>query len=413
MAQPSSLADARAAAIALGAAAPTGVETLGLADAAGRVAAEDVAVRLALPLFDASAMDGWAVRSADLAGASPGAPVVLARAAEARAGHPPSAAVAPGTAAPISTGARLPAGADAVVRAEDAEASGGGVALRGAVRPGADVRRAGEDVRIGDVAVRAGDVLHAGRLALLAGTGVATVACRARPTVTVLITGDEVAGDGTLGDGEVHDVNGVAVPALLRAAGATVLETLRVGDDRDATIRALAATRGDVVVACGGVSVGPHDHVRPALAALGAEERIGSVALQPGKPAWLGALPGPRHPRPVAALPGNPGAALVCAALLVLPLLRAAEGRPPAPAVRARLAAPTRGDARRVRALRATVRSGRDGVLEATVLEGQQPHRLGSLAAAQALVLVPPRDGPLPTGATVEVVGLPGAADPG
>jgi molybdopterin molybdotransferase len=343
--------------------------------------------------------------------------------------------VEPGTAARISTGARLPPGADAVVRAEDAsdahdaeaagdphhaQAAAGAEAAEDAVGraravavpvvAGADVRRAGEDVAPGDAAVTAGERLHAGRIALLAGTGITAVRCRRRPRVTLIVTGDEVA-TGAVGDGEVHDVNGPAVAALLAAAGAEVVATVRVGDDREATRRAFAAAAAgsDVIVSCGGVSVGPHDHVRPALAALGAEERVGAVALQPGKPAWLGALPGPDGPLPVVALPGNPGAAVVCAMLLAVPLLRACAGLAPVPPRYARLAAGTHGDARRVRALRATLRADPDGGWTATVLHGQQPHRLGSLARTEALALVPPSAAPLPAGAAVEVVPLPGA----
>jgi molybdopterin molybdotransferase len=410
MVQPSSLADARDAAVALGAAAPTPAETVALAAAAGRVAAEDVSVPIALPLFDGSAMDGWAVRAADVAGAGDGRVVELRIADEARAGHPSAVTLAAGTAARISTGARLPAGADAVVRSEDAQATGDAVAVRAAVRTGTDVRRAGEDVAPGDAGVLRGEVLHAGRIALLAGIGVAQVRCRRRPRVTLIVTGDEVA-DGALGDAEVHDVNGPALTALLTAAGADVVATVRVGDDREATRQAFAAAGGDVVVSCGGVSAGPHDHVRPALTALGAEEHVGAVALQPGKPTWLGTLPGPDGPRPVVALPGNPGAAVVCATLLAVPLLRACEGRPPAAPQYARLAAGTHGDARRVRALRATLRADPDGGRTATVLSGQQPHRLGSLARTAVLALVPSSDGPLDAGAVVEVVPLPGAAD--
>lgn len=438
MAQPSSLADARAAAVLLGVGAPTPTETVPLAAAAGRVVADDVAVPIALPRFDGSAMDGWAVRAADVAAATAQAPVRLSVTDEARAGHPAAGALAPGTAARISTGARLPAGADSVVRAEDADApvpgqdadaAGDVVAVRVAVAPGADVRRAGEDVGPGDGAVAAGELLHAGRIALLAGAGVTTLRCRRRPRVTLVVTGDEVAsgpadgGEATTGPadgaeattgpadgGEVHDVNGPALRALLTAAGADVVATVRVGDDREATRRAFAAAEGDVVVSCGGVSVGPHDHVRPALMALGAEERIGAVALQPGKPTWLGLLPGPAGPRPVVALPGNPGAAVACAVLLAVPLLHACEGRPPALPRYARLAAGTHGDERRVRALRSTLTWAPDGAVVATVLDGQQPHRLGPLARTDALALVPPSAGPLAAGTVVEVVPLPGAA---
>ncbi|MEV4423269.1 molybdopterin molybdotransferase MoeA, partial [Patulibacter sp. NPDC049589] len=336
-------------------------------------------------------------------------------------GRPADVAVLAGGALRISTGARLPAGADAVVRVEDAEAVGGedveavggegAVAVRVAVDPGRDVRRAGEDVAPGDVAVRAGERLHLGHVALLAGLGATVVACRRRPRALVVVTGDEVAATGDApGDGGIHDVGGPALAALLRASGADVLAVRHAGDDRDGTIAAFSDHDADLVISSGGVSVGPHDHVRGALAALGADERIAGLALQPGRPTWLGSVPGEHGPRPVLALPGNPGAAITVAALLLPPLLGGMTGRAPAAPLRARLTAATHGDARRVRALRVALGEDADGGRTATVLQAQQPHRLASFPATTAFALLPAADGPLPAGAVVEVVVVPAGA---
>ncbi len=322
-----SYADARRTAIALGASLPTVTESVALADAAGRVVADDVPVPIALPPFDGSAMDGYAVRSADTAGASAERAVELRLVDESRAGRPAAVVVGPGEATRISTGARMPTGADAVVRVEDTseDVAGGGaprVAVRVAVAAGHDVRPAGEDVAVGEPAVVAGELLHPGRLALLAGLGVVTVPVRRTPSVTVIATGDEVrVGGGPLADGEVHDVHGAALPALLSAAGAGAVDVLRVGDDRPATIDAFAGAAGDVIVSCGGVSVGRHDHVRPALAALGANEAVFGIDLQPGKPTWIGDATVAGRRRLVFGLPGNPASAYVTACLFVVPAL--------------------------------------------------------------------------------------------
>jgi molybdopterin molybdotransferase len=271
------------------------------------------------------------------------------------------------------------------------------------------VRLAGEDVAPGDRAVRAGERLGPGHVALLSGVGVAAVSCRRRPRAVVLVTGDEVTTDaGALADGAVHDVGGPALRALLEAEGVDVVPVRHVGDDRGATVAALQEADANLVVTSGGASVGHHDHVRGALAELGARERVSGLALQPGRPTWLGALPAPDGPRPVLALPGNPGAGIAVAVLLLGPLLRAMTGRPPAPPVRARLAAGTHGDAGRVRALRVALQDDPDGARVARVLEGQQPHRLSSLPATAAFALVPAGAGELPAGAIVEVVPVPG-----
>lgn len=399
--------DALAAAIAVGAAAPTAIELLPIAAAAGAVTAEDVVVPIALPRFDGSAMDGYVLRAADTRGADADHPVRLELVSESRAGHPSALVLRPGQAMRISTGARIPAGADAVVRVEDTQPEGDdAVLVRVALTPGHDVRPAGEDVTAGEVAVSAGSRLDPGRIALLGGIGIVSVRCRRAPTVTVVATGDEVVTAGQpLGEADVHDVNGLAIPALLRAAGAGEVEVLRVGDDRAATIAALAGARGDVIVSCGGVSVGDHDHIRPALAALDAEQEVFGVALQPGKPTWIGHLGG----RPVFGLPGNPASALVTAALFVAPALRAMTGLAPAAPRWGRLIGDGPGDAGRLRALRAVAVPGPDGVLGVRVLGPQHSHRLRPLAEADVLALIPSVGEAPAAGKLVELVAIPGA----
>lgn len=478
MADPSSLADARAAAAALGTSALLRPEPVDLAACPGRIAAEDVVAGFALPGFDSSAMDGWAVRAADVERAGDDAPVTLGTVGESRAGHPAAEVVGPGTAARISTGARLPPGADAVVRVEDVEVTDDGIVVRAPVARGRDVRRAGEDIATGDVAVRAGERLRPGHVALLAGLGVDRVACRRRPRVLIVVTGDELrpvedaaahddlrpAGDaaggalsdaGTIvfgthrpsssaagiaraGAGRILDVGGPALAALLGALGAEVAGIRHAGDTLDETVAALDPSGADLLVSTGGVSVGPHDHVRGALARRGAVAAVSALDLQPGRPTWMGSLtaagPGPGEPGaavaspavappavaasptaapsavvPVLALPGNPGAAITVATLLLTPLLRGMSGRPVAAPVHARLAADERAG-RRVRALRVALGEDDAGRRIARVLDGQQAHRLASFPATQAFALILAGDRPLEAGTRVEVVPMPGAA---
>lgn len=411
--------DARQAAVELANALPVVTETVALADAAGRTLADDVAVSIGLPPFDGSAMDGFAVRAADTVGATAagaGGPVSLRLVDESRAGHPAAVVVGPGEATRISTGARMPAGADAVVRVEDTVEAGDDpsrVLIRVAVEAGHDVRAAGEDVAVGERAVAAGEVLHPGRLALLAGLGVVEVDVRRAPSVTVIATGDEVrVGGGPLADGEIHDVHGIALPALLRAAGAGTVDVVRVGDDRQATIDAFANAAGDVIVSCGGVSVGRHDHVRPALEALGATQAVFGVDLQPGKPTWIGGVTLTDRSRIVFGLPGNPASAYATACLFVAPALRALLGRAPAPRVVGRLAAEARPDGRRARALRARLAVGDDGTLEVRPLGPQHSHRLRPLAEGEVLAVLAAGAEPLPPGSVVELIAVPGSPAP-
>ncbi len=378
----------------LAACAPLPSEPVPVGDALGRVLAADVAATADVPRFVNSAMDGYAV----MAGPSSR---TLRIAGEARAGAPAEMALSANEAIRISTGAALPDGADAVVRVEDTTEADGAVTLTAAVAPGENVRRAGEDMRAGTVVLRAGARLGPAELGVAVGAGTGELDCARRPRVAVLCTGDELRPPGTpLGPGEIHNSNAVMLGALAIGAGADVVETRTVGDDRAGTEAAFAAAleQADVVIASGGVSVGPHDHVKAALAALGVEERFWRVDLQPGRPTWFGARGG----RLVFGLPGNPVSSFVTFTLFARPALLALQGAVPLP-VRAEAAltvdVPRRG---REQVLRVRLEQ-RDGLLHATPNGPQGSHVSSSLAGADALAFVPAGDGAAAAGERVAV----------
>jgi molybdopterin molybdotransferase len=318
---------------------PLPAEDVPLASALGRVLAEDVTSADAVPGFDNSAMDGFAVRAADTGGASAEAPARLALIDESRAGRPAEHRLEAGQAIAISTGAMVPEGADAVVRVEDTSSSNSVVDILLAVEPGRDIRRAGEDIRRGERVMSAGTRIGPAELGVLASVGRASVACARRPRVHVLTTGDELQPPGEpLRRGAIRNSNAHSVPPLAEAAGAELVGVETVPDDpaatREALERALAA---DLAVVCGGVSVGEHDHVRAALDELGAGQVFWGVALRPGKPTWFGISPprssasrpvsaGPRQNVLIFGLPGNPVSAMVTFQLFVRPAIRAMLG---------------------------------------------------------------------------------------
>jgi molybdopterin molybdotransferase len=282
---------------------PLPAEEVALADALGRVLAEDVTAAVDLPPFVNSAMDGFAVRS----GPSGRRLTVVG---ESRAGAPADRALGDGEAIRISTGAMLPEGADAVLQIELVSEDGDSIVLNDEVQPGRNTRSAGEDVRAGTPVLQAGTTLGPAEIGMAASAGRGSLHCGRRPRVTVIGTGDELVGPGDeLGPGQIHDSNGPMLSALVRRAGADV-RALRVEDDRVATVAAVeqALADTDVLLLSGGVSVGPHDHVKPALEANGVEEVFWRVALRPGKPTWFGVKrddPGVL----VLGLPGKPGSA--------------------------------------------------------------------------------------------------------
>jgi molybdopterin molybdotransferase len=376
---------------------PDGPPPVAIADAAGRVLAEPVTAAGDVPPFPNSAMDGFAV----LAGP---AGRELRVVDESRAGSPAARAVAEGEAIRISTGAPLPAGATAVVPVEHVAERDGTVVLEREALPQANVRDAGEDLRAGTAVLTPGTVLGPAELAAAVAAGRAELSCARRPGLALLTTGDElVAAGAPLRPGQIHNSNAVALAALARREGATVVADEIVADEREATeaaLRRVLDAGADVVIVSGGVSVGPHDHVKPALDALGVQERFWRVALKPGKPAWFGT----REDTLVFGLPGNPVSAVVCFLLLVRPALRALQGAPPLPArAPARLAQAIRRAADRDQAVRVTLEPGADGVAVARPTGPQGSHMLSSLLGADGLAIVPAGEGELAAGERVEV----------
>lgn len=375
--------------LVLARARPLGVEDVAVARAAGRIVAERAVAQTDLPPFRSSAMDGYAVRAAD----TPGALRVVGQSA---AGRPATRRLQAGEAIAISTGAVVPEGADAVV---PVERTTGEVEVE-AVDEGDNIRPRAGDTRAGDEVVEAGMRLRPAQLGALAAAGVATVHCARRPRVAVLATGTELRAPGeALRPGEIYESNSVMLAAQLESAGAEVTVLQAVRDDESATRSALEEGLGfDVLVTSGGVSVGPHDLVRGALAELGAEEIFWRVAVKPGKPIAFSR----RGATLVFGLPGNPVSSLVGFELFVRPALLALQGardpRPPyLPGV---LGGPVRCEERRDQLVRARTRI-ENGVVVLDPLTGQDSHMIVRSAAAAALVRVP--RGPETLGAGTQV----------
>jgi molybdopterin molybdotransferase len=392
------IAEARERVLSL--ARPLGAERVAIGDARGRVLASDVTAAGDVPPFPCSAMDGYAVRPGD-------AGRTLTVVGESRAGTPSSLQLGDGSAIRISTGGAIPDGATAVIPQEDVEIQDGTIRTRAAVRAGDHVRGAGEDMRSGETVLRAGATLGAAELGAAVAAGVAELTVYRRPRVQVLCTGDELRAPGEpLGPGEIHNSNAPMLDALATAQGAIAPGARRLPDDRAATEAGLEAALGsaDVVIVSGGVSVGPHDHVKPALAALGVEEVFWRVALQPGKPTWFGR----RGSVLVFGLPGNPVSAVVTFALFVRPALAALQGRTEEPMLESEavLATAVRRNPDREQAVRVRLER-RNGKLLATPNGPQGSHIVTSLLGADALAFVPAGEGELEAGAAVALERLP------
>ena len=371
-----------------------GDEPVALHDAQGRVLAEDVSSTLPVPPFDSSAMDGFAV--------VPGPAAELSVVGEARAGHPYVGGVAPGQAVRISTGAVLPEGADAVVPIERTTAVREGVSVPQS-SPSENVRRAGEDIPLDAVVLRTGARLGPAELGVAASVGRAELRCATKPRVAVLVTGDELTEPGAaLQPGAIYSSNAYALSAQVQQAGGEVIERVTVPDDAEGTSRALegALDRADVVVISGGVSVGPHDHVNPALRDLGAEERFWGVRLRPGKPTWFGI----RGDTLAFGLPGNPVSAMVTFQLFVRPALAAAQGAAAgAPRVVATLEQAIERNPQREQAVRVHLHQSQNGPSAAPTKDAQGSHVLTSMVGADGLALIAPGEGEAPAGERVEV----------
>ena len=387
----------QALALVLARAAALPAESVPLAAAAGRFLAEQALATTDLPPFPSSAMDGFAIRSAD----TPGTLEIVAQIA---AGSPASAALESGQAMGISTGAVVPDGADAVVPIEHVVAVVNSVEVAKAVPARSNVRPRGGDIRLGDAVVAAGRRLGVPQLAALAATGVAEVRCGRRPRVTILATGSELRRPGEpLRRGEIYESNGLMLEAALTAAGAVVERLATVADDEDAHREALArGLAADVLVTSGGVSVGPHDLVRRLEAELGVAEIFWGVAMRPGKPLAFGV----RGSTLVFGLPGNPVSSLVGCELFVLPAIRALQGASsPEPQFElATLGEALRRSPARDDLVRASIDLSAGAVLRPVV--GQESHMIARTAIADALIHVPRGDGELAAGSTVRYLRL-------
>ena len=387
----------------LSAITPLAPARLELAAAEGCVLAEDVTAAVALPSFDNSSMDGYAVHASDVAGASRQAPAMLRVTGEIAAGDIGAYRLAPGTAIKIMTGARLPAGADAVVPVEWTDGGTGQVAVYQPAKPGNAVRYAGGDAAEGETLLFAGARMRPMQIAVAASAGRKAVTVRPRPRVVVLSTGDELTEPGTpLVPGRIWDSNSYMIAACAREAGAVAYRHSVVPDDPAGVLPALEAqlSRADLLITTGGVSMGgEHDVVKAALRELGTVT-FRKVAMQPGMPQGFGVI----GPVPIFTLPGNPVSAYVSFQVFVRPAIAALQGADDLslPAVRATLTGPVRSPAGR----RSYLRGVLDGS-EVTPLSGQQSHQVASLGRANALIVVPERETQLPAGHTAEVLVLP------
>ncbi len=374
------------------------LEQVDLGEAAGRFSAEPATARIDLPPFDASAMDGFAVRTEDTPGQLPVGERIAA-------GRPASRALRAGEAMGIATGAAVPEGADAVIPLEYVVDRDNTIEVAGRVEAGANIRPRGGDLRAGTVVVSAGARLGPAQLGALAAAGVADISTTARPRAAVLSTGSELRRPGEmLAPGQIYEVNSVLLAAQLASAGAMVEQLDAVADDEDAHRSALErGLEADVLVTSGGVSVGPHDLVRSVGAQLGVEEVLWGVAVKPGKPLWFGV----RGETLVFGLPGNPVSALVCFELFVRPALLSLQGAAdPLPRFEpGRLARSVRPNVVRTELVRARSRVV-DGEVELEALEGQDSHMIARAAGADALVLVPAGEAELAAGSKVSFLRL-------
>ncbi|MFE7264903.1 gephyrin-like molybdotransferase Glp [Streptomyces sp. NPDC057592] len=403
----------------LGAVRPLEPIELQLHDAQGCVLVEDVMVQIALPPFDNSSMDGYAVRVADVEGADEEFPAVLTVIGDIAAGSdglPGDRSLGPGEAARIMTGAPLPAGAEAVVPVEwtdggtgggpadtmrslreAPEGAGGEVRVHRPVEARAHVRARGSDVKPGDLALGAGSVIGPPQIGLLAAIGRSTVKVRPRPRVVVISTGSELVQPGEeLTGGRIYDSNSFALTAAAKDAGAIAYRVGAVTDDAD-TLRATIEDqliRADIVVTTGGVSVGAYDVVKEALSSVGDEDEPGSgidfrkLAMQPGKPQGFGSI-GPDH-TPLLALPGNPVSSYISFELFVRPVIRTLMGLKDVhrPTVRATLDADKAlsSPSGRRQFLRGTYDAEAGTV---TPVGGSGSHLIAALAQSDALIVLP------------------------
>jgi len=359
------------------------LETLGLP------AAEDIVSPLSLPIFDNSAMDGYAVVFRDVAEASPERPVHLPVVGEIAAGQTQIYAMSPGTAVRIMTGAPIPTGCTSVVPVEDTDDGVATVLIHRAPSEGQHIRRAGEDIKEGEVVLTAGERVDARRAGLLASVGIGRIRARPRPRVVVMSTGSELVEPGDeLARDSIYDANSYLLAAAARQAGAIAYRVTASPDDPETFTEALSdqLVRADVVVTSGGVSKGTHDVVKEALSELGTVA-FREVAMQPGKPQGFGVIG--EDSTPIFTLPGNPVSSYVSFELFVVPALRKMMGRTPysRTLVRARITSGVSSIPGKRQFLRGRFEPRLGGSI-VTPVGGAGSHLMGGLAQANALIVI-------------------------
>lgn len=384
---------------------PLGGETVPLASANGRVLAADLAATRTQPPFAASAMDGYAVRAADIAAV----PATLKLIGEAPAGRAFTGAIKAGETVRIFTGAPLPEGSDTILIQENTERDGDLVTALESAPPGKFVRPAGLDFKAGETLLAAGTRLDYRRLALAAAMNHPVLQLRRRPKVAILATGDELVEPGEQpGPDQIIASNHAGIAALVEDCGGEPLQLGIASDRREHIAEKIAEARAagaDILVTLGGASVGDHDLVQEVLAASGMELGFWRIAMRPGKPLMAGRIEGMR----VLGLPGNPVSSLVCGVLFLRPLIDALLGRPPRrrDAELLPLAADIGGNDQREDYLRARIQRDDDGTERVAAFERQDSSMLATLTRADALVVRPPHAAPLPAGTPVPVLRLP------
>jgi molybdopterin molybdotransferase len=381
---------------------PTAPESVAIEQAHGRVLAQPLQALVTQPPFNSSAMDGYAVRIADVAHL----PATLAVIGEAAAGHPFAGTVDKGQAVRIFTGAPVPEGADAIVIQENTTRDGPSVVVReGAVEMG-HIRTRGFDFREGDTLLAAGRRLGPREISLAAAMGHGRVAVRRPPTVAILSTGDELVTPGSpLGPGQITASNHLGIAALVEAAGGAPRQLGIARDTRaDLASHFARAEDADVIVTSGGASVGDHDLVGPVLQDRGMTLAFWNIAMRPGKPVMFGRLGRTR----VLGLPGNPVSSLICTRIFLLPLVRALLGQPARSetTIQAHLSVPLEANGPRQHYMRAVSKPSPDGHLLVAPVRSQDSSLLAPLVEADCLLIRLPRAPAAPAGSLVSILPL-------
>lgn len=386
----------------------SGEEDVPISKALGRTLAKDLVSRRTQPPIAVSAMDGYALRAADLT--APGARLKLV--GESAAGHGYPVALGTGEAVRIFTGAPVPDGADTILLQEDATVDAAGVGAASPPPPGRHIRARGLDFRAGDAALLAGARLGPSELALAAAINHPLLPVARRPRVALIASGDELVPPGAEpGPAQIIACNGYAVAAIAESAGAEAIDLGIFRDDiaeLEKGLEEARKARADIVVTLGGASVGDHDLLRPALARQGMTLDFWRIAMRPGKPLIHGTLGETR----ILGLPGNPVAAFVCALVFLAPLIRALQGDPNAGADESEAAvagAPLKANKGRRDYMRATLTRDAAGRLVATPQELQDSSLLTELVRSQALLIREAGAGAVEAGSACRILRLPGA----